>query len=282
MIRILAAVVRSRRQKALAQCSHISLTVDDRADFRLLRYRCSFSSPHSFSQACTKAGPQIPALTATSTIQDWVEVEPLVMEGVLGVHRSGGNVPGNTIDSHDQDKSIKMAESVMDMMRQACQDAGGTFDQELFQHLCSHTCHFAADQGSSAHKCGQLLAQYPELCQLKWLSSDMAHQVRIASKDPLHANAGFNSQWERLFSARHALVPDIQHSEVWRSRLIAAQKSVLRSCGPQCSVDKVLRTFSFAKQRFDSTAMPMLKYCCMLRAIALVCAMQAGDAPCQV
>ena len=106
----------------------------------------------------------------------------------------------------------------------------------------------------------------------------MAHQVRIASKDPLHAQEPFQRQWERLFSARHALVPDIQYSEVWRSRLIAAQAEVLKSCRTQgADINKILHTFSFAKQRFDSTATPMLKYCCMIRAIALVCAMQAAD-----
>ena len=40
-----------------------------------------------------------------------------------------------------------------------------------------------------------------------------------------------------------------------------------------------LRTFSFAKQRFDSTATPMMRYCCLIRAIAILCAMQACDVP---
>jgi hypothetical protein len=39
-----------------------------------------------------------------------------------------------------------------------------------------------------------------------------------------------------------------------------------------------MKTLSFAKQRFDSTATPMMRYCCMIRAIAILCAMQACDA----
>ena len=129
----------------------------------------------------------------------------------------------------------------------------------------------------------------------------MAHQVRIASKDPLHANDNFKEQWLRLFGGKHALVPDIQHSDVWKARLVAAQRVVLqhrsavnavpavpavpaqdavadRDDSPaMLQVEKVMRTFSFAKQRFNSTATPMMKYCCMLRAIALVCALQAAD-----
>ena len=206
-------------------------------------------------------------------------MEPLTAEGLLGVLRLGRDVSQNNIEQHDIDKSEKMADTVLEILQDVCSDTEGHVDKEALERICGRIQHFASDQGASVLKCGQVLTQRPQLSNLLWLSADAAHQVRIATKDPLSAQEGFKRQWDRLFSERHALVPDIQNSEVWRSRLIAAQKVVLRSCQTQgADVNKVLQTFSFAKQRFDSVATPMLKYCCMLRAIALVCALQAADA----
>lgn len=279
MIQVMHWVVRSQRKKLLLNAQSVSVSVDDRADFRLVRYRCSYRSWEDFTMAtAATAVPAVPALSKSSTLEEWCSMQPLIAEGALGVIRLGRNVPDNTVAQHDMDKSEKMADSVMAALRDVCADVDGNVDEEMLQRLCSRLQHYASDQGTSAAKCGQVLTQRPELPNLVWLSADMAHQVRIASKDPLSAQEGFKQQWDRLFAAKHALVPDIQNSEVWRSRLIAAQKQVLKSCQTQgADVDKVMQTFSFAKQRFDSTATPMLKYCCMIRAVALVCALQAGD-----
>lgn len=280
MIQVTHWVIRSQRKKALLNAQSISISVDDRADFRMVRYRCSYRSMEDFVGATGfKAVPAVPALSKSSTLEEWCSMQPLVAEGILGVIRLGRDVPDNTVSQHDMDKSEKVAESVLQALRDVCTDVDGNVDEEGLAKMCLRIQHYASDQGGTAAKCGQLLTQRSQLSNLVWLSADMAHQVRIASKDPLSAQEGFKQQWDRLFSGKHALVPDIQNSEVWRSRLIAAQKNVLRSCQAQGGdVDKVMQTFSFAKQRFDSTATPMLKYCCMIRAIALVCALQAGDA----
>ena len=281
MIHLMRWVVASQRLQILQQADSISISVDDRADFRVVRYKCSFRSVDAFKAACGSVVPAIHSCSKESDLEAWCEIEPLAKEGVLGVIRSGGNVPGNTIEAHNEDKSEKMAQTILTALRLACQDMDGHVDEDVFSRICSRIRHYASDQGSSAHKCGELLSQRPELTHLIWVSSDMAHQVRIASKDPLNANENFKAQWDRLFNAKHALVPDIQHSEVWKSRLIAAQKAILSrpssSNSDSSMVSKVLHTFSFAKQRFDSTSTPMLKYCLILRAIALVCAMQAAD-----
>ena len=284
MIQVMHWVVRSQRKTVLLLAASISISLDDRADFRLLRYRCSFKSLADFCQAAQAsavlAASAVPAasLSKCSSLEDWSSMDPLVAEGLLGVLRLGRNTSQNTIEQHDMDKSEKMADSVIEALQDVCRDAEGNVDEEAFHQICSRIQHFASDQGGSVLKCGQVLSQRPQLSSLLWLSQDAAHQVRIASKDPLTAQEAFKRQWDRLFSERHALVPDIQNSEVWRSRLIAAQKMVLRGCESQGGdVNKVMQTFSFAKQRFDSVATPMFKYCLMLRAIALVCAMQAAD-----
>ena len=282
MIQIMGWVVWSQRLKALQEADSISISVDDRADFRVVRYRCSYSSRDAFQAAVAPAVPAVQSLRSSSKLEEWCEMEPLVVEGILGVMRTSGNLPTNTFDSHNADKSEKMAESIVEALRLACQDIDGQLNDDTLGKICSRVRHYASDQGTSAHKAGELLSCRAELPNLLWISCDMAHQVRIAAKDPLHANEEFEKQWERLFNKRHALIPDIQNSEVWKSRLIAAQKAVLASNSPSCPscpLDKVLHTFSFAKQRFDSTATPMMKYCCLLRAIALLCAMQAADEP---
>ncbi|CAE7765456.1 ngoBIM [Symbiodinium sp. CCMP2592] len=66
----------------------------------------------------------------------------------------------------------------------------------------------------------------------------------------------FQDQWERLFApgkGKHALIPDIQNSEVWKARLMAAQQEVLRLHGSQAGVEKVIRALSFSQPRFDSS-----------------------------
>ena len=296
----MAWILRSERLNRLKHAASISLSVDDRGEYRLVRYRCSYDSMQSFTLACTSDEKQrLPTITMQSKLEDWCSVQPLVHEGVLAVIQSGGNVKSNTIQSHDQDKSERMAATIMEGLKQCCRNVDNQFDQESFFQICAKVQHYCSDQGSSARKCGQLLACKAELRSFVWVSCDMAHQVRIASKDPLRANDNFNEQWLRLFGGKHALVPDIQHSDVWRARLVAAQRVVLEHrsavnavpavqaaqdavADPDGSpamlqVEKVMRTFSFAKQRFNSTATPMMKYCCMLRAITLVCALQAAD-----
>ena len=92
---------------------------------------------------------------------------------------------------------------------------------------------------------------------------------------PMRASA---TNGNACLQQKHALVPDIQNSVLWTSRLKAAQGQVLRGFQTQGGgLTKILGTLSFAKQRFDSTSSPMLRYCCMIRAIAILCAMQAMD-----
>jgi len=149
-------------------------------------------------------------------------------------------------------------------------------DEEALTSLQGRIRHFASDQGPSVGKCGKVLASEGRCPNLAYINFDAAHQVRIASKDPLHALPGFDLQWQRLFGPG-ALIPSIHNSEIWHARLLAAQKQVLKIYEHQGGIDKVLKSFSFASQRFDSTASPLVKYCCLIRSIALLCGAQAAD-----
>ena len=262
--------------------------MDDRKDFRLVRYRCSLNPEAQGSGLRAQADSmQEQALAGLLpdvgpgglSLEDWSKIDPFVYDGLLGVYRLGGDVAENTLESHDHDKSDSMAKSILEVIRRACLDPDGDLDQESFAMIQSKVQHFASDQGPSAMKCGKIMPSI--MPTILWVSHDAAHQVRNAFKDPLHAVQEFSEQWERLFGGRHALIPDIQNSEVWKSRLMAAQRAVLDTYGKQgAGMTRTVRALSFAAQRFDSTATPLLKYCCMVRAIALVCAMQAADVTC--
>lgn len=110
---------------------------------------------------------------------------------------------------------------------------------------------------------------------------DIAHAVRIAAQKPLHNDDVFGQVWDELFDKKHALVPDIQHSDKYRGLLQAAQEAVLGIPGIQHPIDTVLRHLSFAKQRFDSFADPAAKLAIMLLPVAVLLAHIASDERCE-
>jgi hypothetical protein len=88
MISVMHWVTRSLRQKRLKQAKCISISVDDRADFRIVRYRCGMPAG-----SCGFEG------FAATSLKEWAEMGQLIHEGVLGVFRSGGSAETNTIES---------------------------------------------------------------------------------------------------------------------------------------------------------------------------------------
>lgn len=288
MIIVMHWAVRKLRKERLMAATSISVSVDDRKDHRLVRYRCSFlpqgtgpraqeidSNNGHAVQDPNNDREQEPA--SFNSIEDWCRAPPVVQEGLLGVYRLGGDVAENTLESHDQDKSDSMASSIHTVLEQGCRDPDGCLDNEALDAIRKRIHHFASDQGPSVMKCSKIIASDPRLPNIVWASYDPAHQVRNAFKDPLSAEPEFNQQWERLFGHSKSLVPLIQNSEVWKARLIAAQRAVCEQHGSQGGIDKIMRNLSIAKHRFDSAGTPMFKYCCAIRAIALVCGMQAAD-----
>ena len=73
MIQVMHWVVRSQRKKLLLNAQSVSVSVDDRADFRLVRYRCSYRSWEDFTMAtAATAVPAVPALSKSSTLEEKV------------------------------------------------------------------------------------------------------------------------------------------------------------------------------------------------------------------
>ena len=94
---------------------------------------------------------------------------------------------------------------------------------------------------------------------------DSAHAIRIAYANSLHGDEVFGSVWEELLNKRHALVPDIMHSDKWQNLLQAIQEDYVTAIavpglpGQTQPLAGVLRNLAFAKIRFDSTANPVAK-----------------------
>ena len=240
MILVMHWAVKKYRKERLLQASSISISIDDRKDYRVMRYRCDLPAAKfvAHSQQFSVHSPQSSELAAPATLEEWCESKPLAVEGLLGVFRLGQDVAENTLESHDKDKGQQMEQSIQELLKRACQDPEGVLDEEALTSLQGRIRHFASDQGPSVGKCGKVLASEGRCPNLAYINFDAAHQVRIASKDPLHALPGFDLQWQRLFGPG-ALIPSIHNSEIWHARLLAAQKQVLKIYEHQGGIDKV-------------------------------------------
>ena len=154
----------------------------------------------------------------------------------------------------------------------------GCVTNALKQHIFRHVLTYMADGAAPAQKCGKLLRAGP-LPHITLIIRDGAHALRTATQDPVKLQDEFGRFWSDIFDSRHALVPDIQNSHAWRSKLLLAQRHILKHNGRQGGgLAVALRHLSFAKQRFDSAAAPARKYCCLLSAIALLPIAIAADA----
>ena len=156
MILVMHWAVRKQRKEILKNALSISISVDDRKDFRLARYRCSLN-PDAISIGRSAVGTHsmeehvlaglLPDLGPGGlSLQDWSKIDPFVHDGLLGVYKCGGDVAENTLESHDHDKSESMAKSILEVIRRSCLDPDGELDQEAFAMIQSKIQHFASDQ----------------------------------------------------------------------------------------------------------------------------------------
>jgi hypothetical protein len=257
MVVVMAEVLREEKRKMVRRSMSISIGLDDRKDYRLIRFRCDR------------------AADAAEDISIDVK-QSACFDGVIAVVRPSVS-DGQTVHEQDKDKGQKMADSVVECIRRLCTPAGQVVDEELVNCVLNKCRHTASDQGTAAQKCTELLAA-SVMPNVIIVGRDPAHQCRIAARDPLHGNEEFRPVWDKLFGGRHAVVPDLKNSEAWRSCLVACQKRVLELDGSQGGALKtVLRHLAFAQQRFESYADPVTRFCCMIKAIAWMLAIKAAD-----
>jgi hypothetical protein len=306
MVCVMAEAIRCEKREILRRSTAVCLSLDDRREYRVIRYRCcvepladesvraeanvGVSAPFCAGvsaqpPACAGVSAQSPACAGVSTQaggaqpaggpaahQDRLHI---VHEGVLCVLRRGGAPPqdGESLANLPADYSEKMKASILHAVDVFCTPMGAELDTSLRDRIVDHLFTYTSDGGAPVVKCGKLLQT--SVPRLVLLIRDTAHQTRTSTIAPLLAAEGFKDFWSQVFDDKGALVPSVQHSDAWREKLEGAQMYMVQEGGQQGGgLRCALRHLSFAKQRWDSAACPARKYCCLLGAIAvlLVCA----------
>ena len=97
----MAEVVREQKRSHLKQAESVSISVDDRGEFRLVRYRCSVKLGAGDDGTGWRRG----ALPEGAT-------DVYEREGVLAVLRKHGNVSGMSLRDIGKDYSCEVKESI--------------------------------------------------------------------------------------------------------------------------------------------------------------------------
>lgn len=265
LLTIMSEVVRQSCRQEIRCATSVALAVDGRGKRKVVRYRCDM--PKDTSPTFPEQGGALLARGARL---------PFTTGGVLGVV----TFTVDSLEEAQEDHAVVAAGQLEQLFKDFCTPLGGTVDSELFDHLVAHVRVLAADGGAAERKA--LLTLVSRLCpNVILLIRDMAHAARIAAKTPLHNDATFGAIWEELFNKEHALVADFQHSDKLKALLQTVQKGVVRIPAlpgqAQPAMDTVLKHLSFAKQRFDSFAVPAAKLAALLMPVATVLAHVSCD-----
>ena len=215
-----------------------------------------------------------------------VDGKPAVAKGVLGVvdcmHTSAAD--------HEEDHAVKAVRKLDELITTFCSPLGpgGQLlapDLSLKEHILKTVRALAAD-GAPEERRALARAVHQIFRNCKFLIRDPAHAIRIAVKNSLHADKCFDEVWSEMFDKRHALAPDIMYSDKWRDLLTNVQKDTSVTAvrvptaarvGDQQPLALVFKCLAFAKQRFESTAVPVAKMALMLVPIAVLLAYIGSD-----
>ena len=258
---IMAEVARRRVRKRLREASCIALAVDGKGPRKIWRYRCdAFDCDVRAKGRCTKAS----------------DPNPFAADGILGVLECHIE----SLESAQEDYGVRGVDQFVTFLKQFCTPLKGEFDQALYDKIVGAVRMLSSDGAASERK--QLFYIVRQVCpNVTMIARDIAHAVRIAAHKPLHNDHVFGVVWDELFGKKHALVPDIQHSDKYKDLLQAAQERVLAIPGALRPMDVVLKHLSFAKQRFDSFAEPAAKLALMLLPVAVLLSHIASDERCE-
>ena len=215
-----------------------------------------------------------------------VDGKPAVAKGVLGIidcsHASAADF--------EEDHAIKAVKKLDGLITTFCSPLGPggqplAPDLCLKDHILKNVRALAAD-GASKERRALARAVHHIFRKCKFLIRDPAHAIRIAVKNSLHADACFDEVWSEMFDKRHALAPDIMYSDKWRDLLTNVQKDTsvtavrvptAAGVGDQQPLALVFKCLAFAKQRFDSSAEPVVKMALMLVPICVLLAYIGSD-----
>ncbi|CAE7796563.1 unnamed protein product [Symbiodinium sp. CCMP2456] len=261
MISVMVEVTRQKKRAAILTAAHISIAIDDRSPYRVVRFRTC--RPISKGQGEESESPAESA-------------SPLVEEGILAV--LNGCLPVDQMEKLDDDYSVKLAESIKVAIERLATPLSSETDQSVIDAFYKKVTSVATDGAKSMRKAA-LIMESQMFPNMSFALPDRAHQIRRASI-PLTLENRFKAFWENVFSKRHALVPDLQNSAQWQMRFQTMEnelKSQSENHELPGGLKKALRTLSFAKQRFDSMATPASKFVTLIQPFALLLAHQSAD-----
>ena len=185
MVLVMREVVRSEKRKWIREATSISLSFDDRKGHKLVMFKCDTPLHHRGAS-------------------------PYARCGIVGCLDT---VHGTSLEEVSEDYADLQCQKIMEMLGRFATPLGDARDERIMQQLRQVTKSIVVD--GALQKVGQLL-KLREMPGAILLCRDPAHMVRIACSDPLTRTGRFEEQHKRLFTAKHALIKDIQYSEKYR------------------------------------------------------------------
>ncbi len=261
MAEVLAEACRVEKRKILLASWSIAILIDDKGPYRMIRYKCDGGPPAGGPADPGECPPPVSACT-----------------GLLALLRDGGRGENDRLQDFSEDHAVRMATSIVEGIRRLATplDSGET-NEPLVAHVLSHCRVFCSD--GAVLKCGRILRER-HMPNIVLLLRDAAHALRPAlGAKTLMLDTEFAAQWDQFFGEEKAFVSTLQHSDALQAKLRACQRQVLQH-GPGLGgrLAHVMRHFSFAKHRWESTHGPRRKLCCLLLPVAVLLAYMADDA----
>ena len=244
----MADVMRGAYRQALTAATSISLAVDSRASYKVLRFRCD------------------------------TEAKPFRRDGILGVFHCGYD----TLEDADEDHGVRMLRNLRACIAKFWTPLGGHADSAAEADMLRKVKCIASDGGASERKL--MFMTFRSICPgVAIILRDFAHAARIALQKPQQFDPEFNAVHTHLFNnganaKQHAVIPDIQYSSKLKDLLVAAQRTYLRIPAESNPLRVVLKHLSYAKHRFDSMADPVAKTALMLMPLCTLLSTTSCDA----
>lgn len=282
MVCCMSETLRARKREWLDKAKWIFLGFDDKNGRKLLRFKCDtplgpcgdakLAPTVSPRRASTPSDAEFDAIRASDP--SWLKYG--ARTGVVGCMPMG---LGKKLEDYEQDYAERTSGEVLKLLERLCTPAGSSLDQTWFTTILDKVGGIVVD--------GALLktARYMKAGRfrnIKIIMRDPAHIIRTSCRDPLHDAAVFKEQYDRLFGDRHAVLKDFMFSGTWQDQLEECQKILLEASAstpgaPTPCLKRILRHVAFIQPRFESFVTPRRRYVCLLRGLAMVLVIKAGD-----
>ena len=255
MMHMMVSSHRDRKREWLREAKVIFWSFDDKGGRKLLMFKCD-----------TPTGTNDCKLSTDPT---WIPYGARI--GIAGCVPIGR---GDKSD-YERDYAERAAAEIMKMIGRLCtQRPGSCVDAGLKEHVLDVSGGIVVD-GALLKTARVLKEQWMK--HIRIIVRDPCHIIRPSCKDPLEDAEKFREQHDRLFGARHALLKDIQNSVQWQSQLEACERHVVAEGSAAEDVRTLLKHFGFVEPRWESFVSPRRRYVCLLRAIAHLLVLKAGD-----